>query len=129
MLAPIDVEAAIVTHLGRVLDVPVGTAVPNPRPASHVRITKTGGTTRTLVASNATVLVECWAPTEADAFALARRVYDALAATRRSGLDGRQVFDAQLNEPVNYPDPDADPPHRYQFLAGLLLRLDITTTV
>lgn len=129
MLAPIDVEAATVAYLAARLAVPVATTVPTPRPPSHVRVTKTGGTTGTVVSVNLTLLIECWAPDEVAAFTLARSVYGHLSAVRLSRLDGHVVYRVELGEPVNYPDPDTVPGCRYQFLAQLTMRLDITASV
>lgn len=128
MLAPIDVEAATVAYLAARLAVPVATTAPTPRPPSHVRVTKTGGTTGTLVSTNLTLLVECWGPGEVAAFALARSVYGHLSMVRLSRMDGHVVYRVELGEPVNYPDPDAVPASRYQFVAQLTMRLDITAS-
>ena len=60
-LRPSPVEATLVTYLSPRLGVHVGTRVPEKRPATHVRVTRTGGGRGNLVQENPTVLVECWA--------------------------------------------------------------------
>lgn len=114
-LAPVDVEAALVSALAS----PVSTRVPNPRPASFTRVTRTGGDQRNLVQSDVQVLVECWGPDEASAFGRARSAWAVLWASRGSFLaPGVWVSRAELTEPVNFPDPDTASP-RYQFVARL----------
>lgn len=124
MLAPVDVEAEVVTLLNTALTPPVSTQIPNPRPASHVRVTRTGGQGRNLVQSDPRVLVECWAPDSTAAFELARLAYAHLWATYGDAAvwGGR----ASLTEPANFPDPSTDSA-RYQFLATITTDLTEVT--
>jgi hypothetical protein len=123
MLAPVDIEGAVVTMLNDALAAPVATRVPNARPAEFVRVTRTGGQSRNLVQSDARVLVECWAADGVAAFGLARMAYAHLWASADSFIaDDVWVGRVDLTEPVNFPDPDTDSP-RYQFLATLTTSL------
>ena len=63
-LAPVDLEAAFVTFLNAELTPPVSTRVPNPRPASHVRVQVVGGTVDNIAFESPRLLVECWAATQ-----------------------------------------------------------------
>lgn len=123
MAAPFDIEAALVTYLAP-LGVPVATRVPNPRPDTHVRITRAGGLAPTLAQWSPTVLIECWAPDEGRAFALTVVIQNLLADATLTpyALDGIGVYGVQCAEPVNLEDPDADNHVRYQFTVQFRLR-------
>ena len=73
-----NVEAALVGYLATKVTVPVSTRVPNPRPASFVRVQRTGGAGQNLVQERPVVLVECWAATDTAAWALAVKAWGAL---------------------------------------------------
>lgn len=110
-LAP--VIPAVVSFLTTALGVPVATKVPNPRPASFVRVTGLGGSQRNLVEADPLILVEAWAPTSADALALANRAWSALeAAEWLSPQVWVDIHRAEL--PVDLPDPVSEQP-RWQF--------------
>lgn len=124
MLGPIDVEGEVVTLLNAALTPTVSTRIPNPRPASHVRVTRAGGQGRSLVQSDVRLLVECWGPDSTEAFDLARLAYAHLWATYGDASTWGGA--ASLTEPVNFPDPDTDSP-RYQFLATITTSLTEVT--
>lgn len=124
MLLPPDVEAAIIAHLDA-HGLTAATTVPNPRPESesYVRVTRTGGQARNLVESDATVLVECWAPTTLAAFGLAQLAWGLVWTlgvsgfpTIPAGATTLRVAAVSATDPVNFPDPDTSSP-RYQFIA------------
>lgn len=124
-MKPADVEAALVGYLEPILGVRVATRVPNPRPASHVRVGRAGGSRRNLAQENPLILIECWAPTSTAASDLASKAWGALDATCfEIDLAGAVwVSEASLGSPVNYPDPDAPGSSRYQFTASLVVNL------
>lgn len=117
MLAPVDLEAPVAAYLTGRLGAEVSTRVPNPRPATFVRITRAGGQARNLVQSDVRLLVECWAPDETSAFDLARYAYAYLWAAAFTTLGEVRIQAIELTEPVNYPDPTIPDQDRYQFIA------------
>lgn len=112
-MRPIDLEAAVIAYLKPILGVPVATRVPNPRPASHVRVGRIGGQRANRVQERPTLLVECWAPDSGAAFDLASRAWDALD-------ESEWTFGGSM--PVTFPDPDTASP-RYQFVSDLIANL------
>ena len=104
-----DVEALLVTALtaslaarGRARS--VATKVPNPRPARFVRLLRTGGLRMNVLMDAATITVEAWEPTEAEAARTAQLVRGLVHAL--DDLAGAPVFDVgELAGPQNYPDP------------------------
>lgn len=124
MLAPVDIEAAVVTVLDAGTSASVATKVENPRPAGPlIRVTRAGGIGVNLIQSAPRVLVECWDDDEVAAFNLARMAYAVLWAGADSYLAaGVYVTRIELTEPVNFPDPDTKKP-RYQFVAALTTSL------
>lgn len=118
MLAPPDIEAAVVQLLSPRMD--AASKIPNPRPAKHVRISSAGGTDRNLVQADPRVLIESWAPTDLEAIDQARLAYGLLSGAQHSFIGaGVWVSEIDLTVPVNFPDPDTDSP-RYQFVAQLI---------
>jgi hypothetical protein len=110
-----DAEALLVTALSPLVGVPVATRVPNPRPASFVRVKRVGGTIRDVVTDEPLVVVECWAETEIAASDLGRVVRARVFALAQTsvGVDFvravREVGGLQA-----FPDPVSESP-RYQF--------------
>lgn len=109
-----DVTAAMTTLLRSRLaalgsSVPVGTRVPNPRPAAFVLVRRVGGATRNLVVDEATLVVEAWAANESashDLAQLARAVvHSALGTTTTAGTIYRTD---EFAGPASLPDPDSD---------------------
>lgn len=126
MLIPVDVEADVIATLTAAAD-SVATKVPNPRPSSgsYIRVRRTGGGALGPVQSAPTLLVECWAPDDVAAFALAANAYGRLQAA----YGGASVWGGRiaLTDPVNYADPDTPCP-RYQFIATLTVPLEELTS-
>lgn len=120
-MKPVNVEAVLVKFLGAALGKPVATKVPTTRPAQFVRVTRAGGARRNVAQSGSRVIVECWAASETDAWALCVAAYDAL-----DDLDvdpGELPFmSVDLSDPVNYPDTATGSP-RYQFIATIITNL------
>lgn len=113
-MIPRDVEGEFIAALAP-LGVPVRTRVPNPRPPSHVRVTRTGGDGVNLVQERPVVLVECWAPSSTAAFDLAARAYGLVDAAFCGPRD-------RPSSPVNFPDPATDA-SRYQFVVSPIVNL------
>lgn len=121
-MRPVDIEGELVTVLDGLVD-DIGTSVPNPRPASLIRVTRAGGNSRNPVQSDVRMLVECWAPDEVAAFDLASAAYSRILD--HYGPAGVWGGRANLSEPVNFPDPETTSP-RYQFVASILTDLEVT---
>jgi hypothetical protein len=115
-----DVEALLVVYLNGLLAEPVSTKVPSPRPATFVRIIRTGGFTTGLVTDEALITFEAWAATEPAAQDLAQRVRAYLRAV--DVVDGVQFY-GPINPtgPVNLPDP-ATQQARYTGLVSVGVR-------
>lgn len=108
----------VIPALTRILTptgVPVSTLIPNPRPASLIRLTPTGGSSDHTWLAHVMATVEAWAPTPAAARALA-------AQARTLILAGAEVddliHDAEATWPVAYDDPET-PSHRATFTTTL----------
>lgn len=119
MLGPVDVEGEVTTLLASDAD-SVGTAVPNPRTTTIIRVTRSGGNARNAVQTDVRLLIECWAADEVAAFNLAATAYGRI----RDHYGPADVWGgrASLTDPVNFPDPDSASP-RYQFVATILTDL------
>ena len=103
------------------LGVPVVHAVPHPRPAAFVQLTRTGGTNHAIVVDRAMVTVDCWAATSPAAMTLAQLVRAHLHAMNGEVVDGTAVYGVnELAGPGEVPDPDSDTPRvRQTFQIGL----------
>jgi hypothetical protein len=126
-LAPVDIEAAFVGHLNAELTPPVSTRVPNPRPASHVRVQVVGGSVLNVAMEQPRLLIECWAATQGAAVALARQAWAQVQATRGTFVEAAFVVSVDASRPVNFPDPDTSSP-RYQFTADLRVAMTEEST-
>jgi hypothetical protein len=101
-----DVEATVVSHLASLVDAPVSTRVPNPRPTSFVLAFRTGGPRDSLVIDSAQLTIECWAPETVAAADLARTVRAHLGAMTGLTIGGVHVGRvAEMSGPANLPDP------------------------
>ena len=111
-----NLEAALVKYLRDEIGVQVGTRVPATRPASFIRLTRTGGAPLDRAQSRPTVLIECWGSDETAAWSLASKAWPLLAGHRDGIRMGAvEVTTASLTDPVNYPDSATGTP-RYQFI-------------
>lgn len=123
MIAPPDVEVAVVTLLDAGMTADVATRVPNRRTAEMVRVTSTGGSARNVVQFDARVLVECWGPDETTALDLARKAWALLWGAQDTYLDPTTYATRiESTGPVNFPDPDTTSP-RFQFLSTLTVSM------
>lgn len=117
-----DAEGVLVNFLNGVLDVPVSTRVPSPRPASFVRVVRVGGSRRDLVTDGPLLVFEAWAATEtaaADLARLARAYVGSLPGQSVNGVWVYRVVEAGGTQ--SFPDPATDSP-RYQFTVQIYTR-------
>lgn len=121
-LAPVDIEGAFVTYLNAQLTPPVSTRVPNPRPASHVRVQVVGGDVPNVTLEAPRLLVECWAATSTGAALLARQAWARISETPGTTVGDAFVSRVRSSRPVNFPDPDTTSP-RYQFTVDLRVKM------
>lgn len=129
MQALVPIEQSLVKYLGDAVGVPVGTKIPTSRPASFIRLSRTGGGPTNLAQTNPTVLIECWASSDTAAFALAAASWSLLRDTmfgQQLPLDVFVMAVPYLQEPVNYPDAATGSP-RYQFIYSPIVNLQETS--
>jgi hypothetical protein len=106
-----------IRYLGPLLTVPVLGEVPNPRPASFVRVMGAGGSD-SLVTGSPQFLVEYWDTTTLGAEAGMRKVHGLLSkapGVTVQGVQCRGFVAAGL--PYDMPDPDAGVPRWRQNVA------------
>lgn len=90
-------------------DVPVRKNVPNPRPASFVRVIRSGGVSRDVVVDEAMLIIECWASTDEDAADLATVVRALLNAMHGTVVDDVQCYRVrEVSGPADLPDGLSD---------------------
>lgn len=117
-----DTTAVVCTYLNGLLAQPVLTRIPDPRPATFVRVLRTGGPRRNLVTDQAQVTVESWAASDEEAHDLAQ-----LARAHLHELPGQTVNDAlvfrvdEVSGPADLPDPISEQP-RYSQTFTVALR-------
>jgi hypothetical protein len=123
-IAPPDGEALAVTWLkarfaARSESATVATKVPSTRPARMVRVSLANTLEVTPIHFYATLIFECWAPTEVAAAALARTAYAEMRASEDEDIDGIHVAEVVTAGGVaNFPSETGP---RYQFTLDLLL--------
>lgn len=110
-----DVEGLLVRYLPDLVGVDVSTRVPNPRPASFVRVKRVGGTSPNRITDAALVVVECWASDEVEASYLGRLTRAHVFALAQTSHDGDYVRRVrEVGGLQAFPDPVSETP-RYQF--------------
>lgn len=115
-----DVEALMIAFLKPVIaPVKVATKVPSTRPASFVRVYRTGGSAVNRILEEAQITVDAWAATEVAAFELASSCREALLndASRMPLVRGA----TETGGLYFSPDPDTNTP-RYRFTVALRVR-------
>ena len=102
------IEEFIVDYLGGALSVPVSGDVPSPILASFVTVEKTGGRRENKI-SSATIAVQAWAESRAEAADLCAEVEAAMEAI----VEELEISRCALDSSYNFPDLSRKKP-RYQ---------------
>lgn len=97
-------------------------AVPNPRPASFIRVSRVGGSERNMIQEQPLLLIECWGADQTEAWLTARQCWEALQGRDELVFNGIELQERRLSSPVNYPDPSTASP-RYQFTLQTTINL------
>lgn len=115
-----DVEALVVAFLKPVVNpVKVATAVPKSRPASFVRVYRTGGSALNRVLEEAQITVDVWAT---DAITASELAQDCRWALLNESTPMPLVRGVNEVGGLHFtPDPDTNTP-RYRFTVGLMVR-------
>lgn len=117
-----DASLVLVGHLraelaARGVTAPIGTRVPNPRPATFVTVERTGGPRRDVVTDEPQLTVDCWAPTEKAAHDLAQLCRGLTHSMRGRSVAGVAVYRVtEFAGPQLLPDPDSEHPRYTQTL-------------
>lgn len=116
------VEKLLVAYLAPLAGVPVTVRVPNPRPASFVKLVRVGGTRRDRITDEPMVVFQCWADTESNAAKLGARIQAHVFALEQTGTpDGYVRSVHEIGGLQYFPDPESGQP-TYQFTAQLQTR-------
>lgn len=111
------IESELVAFLKDALpDVYVAADVPADRPDYFITLERTGGGLDNVVRDTPTVAIQAWAPTRAEAMALAEDVRDAMDAFKYAPY----ICRCSLNGMYNYPTSHAEP--RYQLVYDIVMR-------
>lgn len=112
-----DVEAIVVPFVkSKVGSIAVGSKVPNPRPASYVRVWVNGGAAVNRILERVQVTVDCWGASPVAASTLAQDVRHAfLNDTVHALVKGVE----EVTRPYYQPDETSD---RYRATYALLVR-------
>jgi hypothetical protein len=113
------IESLVIAHLKALIAEPVAAEVPDPRPASFVKVERVGGPRRDRVTDAPMVVVQCWAPSKAEAAALGQRVAAlVLSLEQTSTPHGYVRAVREVAGLQSFPDPVSGTPC-YQFTAQL----------
>jgi len=105
---------------------PIGTRVPNPRPAESVQVLRTGGIGPTIVSDRAEISIDARASSESRAAQLAAWVRAVMHSMEGQILGGVMVYDiGEASGPSNYPDPYTPDESRYTQLFTVHVRGDV----
>lgn len=109
-----DAVLVAIDYLRPLVEAPVYSRVPNPRPPEFVRFQRLGGTRRSLILDRPRLDVECWSDSEESAEALCKvvRAYVLAMAGRRGDTTVYNV--AEVSGPMWLPDGESGQP-RYSF--------------
>jgi hypothetical protein len=113
-LANVESAAIKILDADTAITADVSSRVPNPRPASLIRVTRIGGDQLNMVQERAILLIECWGATQQQAWDLTAAAYKALQGRDPLEYNGIELSQRSCSSPVNYPDPSTTSP-RYQF--------------
>lgn len=115
---PYTTQDIAVAALEAVVEVPVSTEMPQPRPSQHIVLSRIGGGPRSIATNDPRFLIECYASDALEAEALAERAQHAWVHLRGNGI----VRGYTDNNLAPYPSPDVEHT-RFQFTGALKLRL------
>lgn len=124
-----NAEAVVIAALKAqpAITVDVATRVPNPRPASFIRVNRIGGVQINMVQERPIILIECWGATETAAWLLCMTAHEALEGRDPLEVNGVELMDREVTSPVNYPDPSTSSP-RYQFQLQTTINMEGSTS-
>ena len=115
----VDAEALAVAFLKARVSAPVSTKIPKPRPATFVRVRRTGGAAVNRVLERVQLTFEAWAPDEVAAANLAGAVRGHILNHYTGMVLVRGV--EEISGPYSDPDPTTGIP-RYTFTVALSVR-------
>lgn len=122
-----DAIETVIDYLGPLVDEPVRSTVPNPRPDAFYTVTRTGGPRRNLVTDEPQITVESWAQSDAEAQDMAQIARAYLGAAVGAVVNGAQVYRVdELSGPGNLPDPLSEQP-RYSQSFAIAIRGEVLT--
>ena len=104
----LSIEAFLINFLNSRLEVTVSGDIPTPRPPRFVTLEQTGSRHKNYI-NSATIAIQSWAETRADALELNQQVVDAMD----EALGEIMISDCQLQSYYNFPDLSTKKP-RYQ---------------
>lgn len=107
----IDVEARLKTWLAEKTSEITCTEVPYNRPARFISIERTGGGQENILADKASIAIQCWAASRADAAALAVSVCEVLPSFAYEP----NIHKVEIQSCYNF--PDSQKRNRYQIVA------------
>ncbi len=113
MLAPADIEFALVEYLKANLTVPVGTKLGSSK--NQVVLFTTGGSKATLVSGRPRVVFDCYGEREALAVNLVNRVWSLIEDLDCRLVGAVQFYEVDSTLPINLPHPDKPDLFRRQF--------------
>jgi hypothetical protein len=106
-----DAAGLAITVAEAAVTPPVSGDVPNPRPDRFATITRHGGVSRHRLIDEATLVIEAWGATPADAHDLAQAIRSALFAASGTEVDGWTIYQVEDSAgPGDLPDPHSDQP-------------------
>lgn len=118
-----DAALLVIEYLrAELVEVPVGTRIPNPRPPRFVTVQRGGGTRRTVVSDDPILLIESWNTDSGAAHDVAQHCRALLFALEGTVLDDTPIY--RVNEiagPQELPDDTSNQP-RYVFTTQIHLR-------
>ena len=98
-----NIESAIIRYFDGVLAVPVSADVPQTRPEAFVTIERVGGRLDNVVLDHASIAIQSWAGSRAEASELSEKADTAMLAFP-SVLQG--IVKVTRESIYNFPDPD-----------------------
>jgi hypothetical protein len=102
-----DAGQVIANHLNDTLGIPTGEMVPNPRPSGgFLVVRRVGGLSQEVVIDKATVVVEAWSDTNAEAEDLAQLARAYILSMSNDYVDDALVYGViEVAAPAFLPDP------------------------